>query len=100
MLNRLCHVPFSTPIYALVDCDPDGLEILTTYQFGSAAKARLNDSLAVDRIIWLGVKSSEWRRVLSPRSIEQLRVADLETDAARPRITTCSFLSAIVIGRR
>lgn len=50
----------STPIYALVDCDPDGIEILSTYKYGSRSMARLNESLAVERILWLGLKASDW----------------------------------------
>lgn len=54
----------STPILALVDGDPDGLEILSTYKFGSKAAAKLNqESLGVDRIEWLGVKGTEWSRL-------------------------------------
>jgi DNA topoisomerase VI subunit A len=46
-----------------VDGDPDGLEILSTYKFGSKTQAKLNqDSLGVDRIEWLGVKGTEWSR--------------------------------------
>ncbi|KAG0646636.1 Meiotic recombination SPO11 [Hyphodiscus hymeniophilus] len=47
------------PIYALVDFDPDGLGILSTYKYGSVALAHENASLAVPSIRWLGVKSSD-----------------------------------------
>ncbi|KAL7412067.1 Spo11/DNA topoisomerase VI subunit A [Mrakia frigida] len=50
-----------TKILALVDGDPDGLEILSVYKFGSRTAAKLNNEhLGVERIEWLGVKGSEW----------------------------------------
>ncbi|KAH0565874.1 hypothetical protein GP486_000731 [Trichoglossum hirsutum] len=47
------------PIYALVDFDPHGLCILSTYKYGSIALAHENAQLTVSRIRWLGVKSTD-----------------------------------------
>ncbi|KAI9863699.1 MAG: hypothetical protein M1813_003722 [Trichoglossum hirsutum] len=47
------------PIYALVDFDPHGLGILSTYKYGSIALAHENAQLTVSRIRWLGVKSTD-----------------------------------------
>lgn len=46
----------SIPIFALVDCDPHGLEILSTYCFGLRALAHEADQLAAPDIQWLGLK--------------------------------------------
>jgi meiotic recombination protein SPO11 len=47
------------PIFALVDYDPDGIAILSTYKNGSKALANENATLRVPRIQWLGPKSSD-----------------------------------------
>ncbi|KAH0542284.1 hypothetical protein FGG08_003311 [Glutinoglossum americanum] len=47
------------PIYALVDFDPDGLGILSTYKYGSVALAHENAQLTVSSIRWLGVRSGD-----------------------------------------
>jgi meiotic recombination protein SPO11 len=43
----------------LVDFDPHGLGILSTYKYGSIALAHENAQLTVSRIRWLGVKSTD-----------------------------------------
>ncbi|BGP32347.1 endodeoxyribonuclease [Rhodotorula toruloides] len=50
----------SLPLFALVDSDPHGLDILSTYRFGSAALSHDSANLAVPRLEWLGVKGTEW----------------------------------------
>ena len=45
-------------IYALVDFDPDGIGILSTYKHGSVALAHENDHLRAPSIHWIGVRSS------------------------------------------
>ncbi|KAK9939796.1 hypothetical protein M0R45_016482 [Rubus argutus] len=42
------------PIYCLVDCDPYGFDILSTYRFGSLQMAYDAKFLRVPEIIWLG----------------------------------------------
>lgn len=49
----------SLEVFALVDMDPHGVEILATYRFGSVAMAWENHRLAVERAEWLGVKSGD-----------------------------------------
>ncbi|KAK2748971.1 hypothetical protein FQN57_007254 [Myotisia sp. PD_48] len=46
-------------IYALVDCDPDGLAIMSTYKYGSMAQVHENSRLNVPEIRWLGLRLSE-----------------------------------------
>ncbi|XP_062011194.1 meiotic recombination protein SPO11-1 isoform X1 [Rosa rugosa] len=42
------------PVYCLVDCDPYGFDILSTYRFGSLQMAYDAKFLRVPEIIWLG----------------------------------------------
>jgi meiotic recombination protein SPO11 len=48
------------PIFALVDFDPDGLGIMSTYKHGSIALAHEALNLAVPIIKWLGIRSSDF----------------------------------------
>jgi meiotic recombination protein SPO11 len=41
-----------------MDFDPDGMSILSTYKYGSAALAHENAGLILPSMQWLGVKSS------------------------------------------
>ncbi|CZR56625.1 related to MEIOTIC RECOMBINATION PROTEIN REC12 [Phialocephala subalpina] len=47
------------PIFALVDFDPDGIGIISTYKHGSKALAH-ETNLAVPSIQWLGIRSSDF----------------------------------------
>ncbi|KAL8716033.1 MAG: hypothetical protein Q9225_006282 [Loekoesia sp. 1 TL-2023] len=49
----------SPPIYALVDFDPDGIAIMSTYKHGSLTLSHENANLKTPIIRWLGVKSSD-----------------------------------------
>lgn len=49
----------NVPIYCLVDFDPDGLGIMSTYKYGSMALAHENANLAVSSVQWLGVRSCD-----------------------------------------
>ncbi|EPE33517.1 DNA topoisomerase IV, alpha subunit [Glarea lozoyensis ATCC 20868] len=48
------------PIFALVDFDPDGLGIMSTYKYGSMALSHETINLAVPTIKWLGIRSSDF----------------------------------------
>ncbi|KAH7330466.1 Spo11/DNA topoisomerase VI subunit A [Rhexocercosporidium sp. MPI-PUGE-AT-0058] len=52
------HHP-TVPIYALVDFDPDGLGIMSTYKHGSQALSH-EINLAVPSLQWLGVRSRDF----------------------------------------
>lgn len=43
----------------LVDSDPDGMAIMSTYKYGSRAQAHENINLTVHGIQWLGLQASE-----------------------------------------
>lgn len=46
----------------LVDYDPHGIEILSTYKFGSAAMSVSHDHLALHDLKWLGIRSGDFSR--------------------------------------
>lgn len=56
---RLLMEKLSLPTYCLVDCDPYGFDILTTYRFGSMQMAYDAKYLRVPEIHWLGVFPSD-----------------------------------------
>ncbi|RAL06981.1 putative meiosis-specific topoisomerase Spo11 [Aspergillus homomorphus CBS 101889] len=45
--------------YALVDGDPDGMAIMSTYKYGSLAYAHENSTLNCSDIRWLGLRTSD-----------------------------------------
>jgi meiotic recombination protein SPO11 len=45
-------------LYGLMDFDPDGLDILSTYKHGSKALAHQSAELVLPSIQWIGVNSS------------------------------------------
>ncbi|KAJ5913222.1 Winged helix-turn-helix transcription repressor DNA-binding [Penicillium tannophilum] len=47
------------PIYALVDGDPDGIAIMSTYKYGSLAHLHENARLAVPGLKYLGIRVSD-----------------------------------------
>ncbi|KAK2811542.1 hypothetical protein FQN50_002165 [Emmonsiellopsis sp. PD_5] len=47
------------PIYILVDSDPDGMAIMSTYKYGSRAQSHENNNLTVPNVQWLGLQASE-----------------------------------------
>ncbi|KIM32154.1 hypothetical protein M408DRAFT_214618 [Serendipita vermifera MAFF 305830] len=52
-------LPESIPIFALVDADPYGVDILSCYAFGSESLYHQREELIAERIEWLGVRFSE-----------------------------------------
>jgi meiotic recombination protein SPO11 len=45
------------PVYAMVDFDPDGIAILSTYKYGSKALAHETSHMCLLQIQWLGLRS-------------------------------------------
>ncbi|WVQ83477.1 hypothetical protein IAT38_005618 [Cryptococcus sp. DSM 104549] len=66
-LLRLIADTFPTAkIYALVDADPHGLSILSTYMYGSLANSHSAEHAGLplgDRLEWMGLKASDWARL-------------------------------------
>uniref|UniRef100_A0A182FBX0 DNA topoisomerase (ATP-hydrolyzing) n=2 Tax=Anopheles albimanus TaxID=7167 RepID=A0A182FBX0_ANOAL len=59
LLLRKIVDTLSLPMYALVDADPHGIEILCVYKFGSLAMAHRQQSLAIPSIQWIGLFPSD-----------------------------------------
>lgn len=45
------------PVFAMMDFDPDGIAILSTYKHGSASLAHETSQLCLPKIQWLGLRS-------------------------------------------
>lgn len=45
------------PVYAMVDFDPDGIAILSTYKYGSGNLAHETAHLCLPQVQWLGLRS-------------------------------------------
>ncbi|KAH3337382.1 hypothetical protein KXW81_000792 [Aspergillus fumigatus] len=60
LLDETRHLPAeeSPRFYALVDSDPDGMAIMSTYKYGSMAHAHDNEKLNVSKLCWLGLRTS------------------------------------------
>ncbi|RHZ56663.1 putative meiosis-specific topoisomerase Spo11 [Aspergillus thermomutatus] len=61
LLDETRHLPAEEAprFYALVDSDPDGMAIMSTYKYGSMAHARDNEKLNVPKLRWLGLRTSD-----------------------------------------
>ncbi|CAN0875066.1 Meiotic recombination protein SPO11-1 [Linum grandiflorum] len=64
---RLLIEKLRLPVYCLVDCDPYGFDILTTYRFGSMQMAYDAKFLRVEGIHWLGAFPSDVGRYDIPQ---------------------------------
>ncbi|XP_027939534.1 meiotic recombination protein SPO11-1 [Vigna unguiculata] len=64
---RLLVENLRLPVYCLVDCDPYGFDILTTYRFGSMQMAYDTKHLRVPEINWLGAFPSDSERYFVPK---------------------------------
>ncbi|GAA5923857.1 hypothetical protein JCM1841_001415 [Sporobolomyces salmonicolor] len=62
LVKRLADDLPSIPLFFLVDSDPHGLEILSTYVLGSSSLSHDAANLAIGpgRANWVGIKPSEW----------------------------------------
>ena len=48
------------PVFAVVDADPFGIEIMCVYRFGSLASTWCVESLAVPSVRWIGLHPSDF----------------------------------------
>ncbi|KAL4618672.1 hypothetical protein ACB092_06G027500 [Castanea dentata] len=62
LIEKLC-----LPTYCLVDCDPYGFDILTTYRFGSMQMAYDAKQLHCPEVYWLGVFPSDSEKCCLPQ---------------------------------
>ena len=58
-LRRICNEFSHLPVFALVDCDPAGVDILCNYTFGSMKNPELSSWLTVPFIHWLDLFPSD-----------------------------------------
>ncbi|KAK7128513.1 hypothetical protein R3I94_016928 [Phoxinus phoxinus] len=54
------------PVFALVDADPHGIEIMCIYKYGSMSMAFEAHSLTVPSVLWLGLLPSDIQRYRVP----------------------------------
>ncbi|CAG04090.1 unnamed protein product, partial [Tetraodon nigroviridis] len=57
------------PIFALVDADPHGIEIMCIYKYGSVAMSFEAHSLTVPSVMWLGLLPSDLQRLRVPQDV-------------------------------
>ncbi|KAF9137710.1 endodeoxyribonuclease [Linnemannia schmuckeri] len=102
--------PLEIPLLALMDCDPQGIEIYLTYRCGSIKSAYENANLAVPALKCLGQFPSDWDLVLNPRPActtsneahlgqEQENENDEEQERSRCRLKE-AFISLTVKDRK
>ncbi|XP_061486150.1 meiotic recombination protein SPO11 [Rhineura floridana] len=77
-----CHVP----IFALMDGDPHGIEIMCIYKYGSVSMSFEAHRLTVPAIRWLGLLPSDFARLSIPKNAlipltkqDQSKLASLQT---------------------
>jgi meiotic recombination protein SPO11 len=70
------------PLYALVDLDPHGIDILAVYRFGSQAMAHEWRSLATDKLTWLGIKYQDLENAISRGQTGLLRLTQRDRQKA------------------
>ncbi|CAJ2659700.1 unnamed protein product [Trifolium pratense] len=58
-LVRSLKLRFQLPIFALVDFDPAGIDIMVSFEYGSKNSALYNSNLITKGIKWLGVKQGD-----------------------------------------
>ncbi|XP_018416176.1 PREDICTED: meiotic recombination protein SPO11 [Nanorana parkeri] len=58
---------FQIPIFALVDCDPHGIEIMCIYKYGSVSMSFEAHHLTVPSVAWLGLLPSDIERLNVPQ---------------------------------
>ncbi|GAB2230426.1 hypothetical protein Drorol1_Dr00014691 [Drosera rotundifolia] len=63
---RVLVEKLNIPVYCLVDCDPYGFDILTTYRFGSMQMAYDAKYLQLPEICWLGAFISDSEKYSLP----------------------------------
>ncbi|KZC12973.1 PREDICTED: meiotic recombination protein SPO11 [Dufourea novaeangliae] len=59
MFVKLLSEKMALPVYAIVDADPFGVDIMCVYRFGSASLSKEKESLACPNVRWLGIHPSE-----------------------------------------
>uniref|UniRef100_M3XKK5 DNA topoisomerase (ATP-hydrolyzing) n=2 Tax=Latimeria chalumnae TaxID=7897 RepID=M3XKK5_LATCH len=69
LLVRKLWDTFHIPIFALVDADPHGIEIMCIYKYGSVSMSFEAHSLTVPAVRWLGLLPSDIERLNIPKDV-------------------------------
>ena len=80
------HTQHTPRFYALVDSDPDGIAIMSTYKYGSMAHTYENGRLNIRGLRWLGLRSSD-----------AVGGTDLQTDNTLIRLTARDRRKAVAM---
>ncbi|CAJ1084865.1 meiotic recombination protein SPO11 [Xyrichtys novacula] len=79
------------PVFALVDADPHGMEIMCVYKYGSVAMSFEAHSLTVPSVMWLGLLPSDLQRLRVPEDalipLTKRDESKLESLLKRPYLT-------------
>ncbi|XP_071780641.2 meiotic recombination protein SPO11 [Centroberyx gerrardi] len=80
------------PVFALVDADPHGIEIMCIYKYGSVSMSFEAHSLTVPSVMWLGLLPSDLRRLRVPEDalipLTQRDESKLNSLLRRPYVTS------------
>ncbi|XP_062871398.1 meiotic recombination protein SPO11 isoform X2 [Trichomycterus rosablanca] len=68
MVRRLWET-LQIPVFALVDADPHGIEIMCIYKYGSVSMAFEAANLTVSSMLWLGLLPSDIERLGVPHDV-------------------------------
>ncbi|XP_054429323.1 meiotic recombination protein SPO11 isoform X2 [Pteronotus mesoamericanus] len=95
LLVRKLWDAFHIPIFALVDADPHGIEIMCIYKYGSMSMSFEAHNLTVPAIRWLGLLPSDIKRLNIPKdNLIPLTKRDqmkLDSILKRPYVTCQPF---------
>ncbi|XP_070194694.1 meiotic recombination protein SPO11-like isoform X3 [Littorina saxatilis] len=79
LLVRKIWEQFKMPVFALVDGDPHGIEVMLVYKYGSKNQAFENHNLAVPAMKWLGVLATDIAKLsLRKTALLDLSESDLQ----------------------
>ncbi|KAH9804185.1 Meiotic recombination protein SPO11-1 [Citrus sinensis] len=85
---RLLIEKLRLPTFCLVDCDPYGFDILTTYRFGSMQMAYDAKFLRIPEMHWLGAFPSDFEKYGLPKNCRLKLTAEGEADI-REKLKPC-----------
>jgi meiotic recombination protein SPO11 len=63
------------PTFCLVDFDPDGIGIMSTYKYGSMALSHEDQNLTVPSMGWLGVQSADIIPTIHSKKVGLLKLS-------------------------
>lgn len=88
------------PIFALVDADPFGIEIMLTYRHGSLSMSYCASELAVPAVQWIGVYPSDIRKLSLPSTATTTRdLSKLNELIKRPYVTEEIYREILIMQR-